>query len=104
MTDMDLLTCKYGHFAADGSRFVITTPNTPDSWFNYLFNDDYTMRISQTAQGDSWVRRPTIRMYTRGYRFFYLCDEESGDCWNINYAPLRVEPDEYTCTHALGWT
>lgn len=101
---MDILTNAYGQFSSDGSRFTITTPRTPDTWFNYLFNDDYYMRVSQTAQGGSWIRKPTIRMYNRGYRFFYIYDEQTKDCWNVNYAPLKIEPDRYACTHALGWT
>lgn len=95
---------EYGRFANGGTQYVITTPRTPDKWFNYLFNDQYYMEITQTGQGDSTCLPHAVRKITRGYRFFYVYDRETKDCWNPGYRPLKVMPDTYECIHALGWT
>ena len=40
---------EYGYFRNQGSEFVITTPNTPRHWYNYLYNDSYITFTSQVA-------------------------------------------------------
>ena len=95
---------SYGYFTNNGAQYVITTPKTPDRWFNYLFNGQYYMEVSQTAQGNSMCLTPDIRTYTRGHRYFYISDNVSGDCWNPTYSPLNRELESYRCTHSLGWT
>ncbi|MBN2097132.1 MAG: hypothetical protein JW714_01490, partial [Candidatus Omnitrophica bacterium] len=47
---------KYGHFSNDGLEYVITTPNTPRPWINYLTNEKYCAIISQTAGGYSFFK------------------------------------------------
>jgi len=47
---------QYGHFSKDGSRFIITNPNTPRPWINYLTNEDYCAIISQCAGGYSFYK------------------------------------------------
>ena len=47
---------EYGHFSKDGSRFIITNPNTPRPWINYLTNEDYCAIISQCAGGYSFYK------------------------------------------------
>lgn len=94
----------YGHFEDDGKRYVITTPRTPARWFNYLFNDTYYMEVGETGQGSSVAFNPRHRTYTRGFRYFYVLDQDSGEVWCPGYQPLRTELGSYTCTHALGYT
>lgn len=95
---------EYGCFDKNGAHYVIKTPGTPDTWYNYLFNDDYHLKVSQTGQGVSTCLSPVARTFTRGYRFFYLSDRRTGDCWCPTYRPLRTRLDSFACIHALGWT
>lgn len=55
----------YGNFSEDGARYEINTPDTPHSWSNYLFNDDYHMRVSQTAQGVCRAVAPVFMEFNR---------------------------------------
>jgi cellobiose phosphorylase len=95
---------RYGHFEDNGRKYVITTPRTPARWFNYLFNDTYYMEAGETGQGSSVAFKPANRTFTRGFRYFYVKDEESGEIWCPAYQPLKTELESYTCTHALGYT
>jgi cellobiose phosphorylase len=102
---MDLnSSTRYGAFENRGERYVITTPRTPAKWFNYLFNDTYYMEVGETGQGHSVAFKPKHRTYTRGFRYFYLLDQDTGDIWCPGYQPLKTETDSYTCTHAMGYT
>ncbi|UQZ35569.1 hypothetical protein C2I18_19820 [Paenibacillus sp. PK3_47] len=94
----------YGYFRNQGKEYVIKTPRTPARWFNYLFNDSYYMEVSQTGQGDSIAFQPRHRTFTRGFRFFYVKDQVTGQAWSPLYQPLKNEPDEYRCIHSLGYT
>jgi cellobiose phosphorylase len=49
---------KYGHFSSDGLEFIISHPETPTPWINYLTNDKYCAIISQCAGGYSFSRLP----------------------------------------------
>ena len=46
----------YGNFEKDGSRFVITEPETPRHWYNYYFNDEYVSFSSQVGFGEALVQ------------------------------------------------
>jgi len=95
---------NYGYFDNEGSQYVINTPVTPDSWENYLFNDEYYMTVSQAGYGTSSYINPNPYKIGRGYRQFYLYDHQTKECWNPNYRPLKVKLDSYKCIHALGYT
>ena len=95
---------QYGHFEGNGKHYVINTPRTPARWFNYLFNDTYYMEVSQTGQGNSVAFQPKNRTYTRGFRYFYIRDQESEEVWCPVYQPLKTESDTYECIHSLGST
>lgn len=99
-----MLNHPLGSFVNQGQEYVITKPKTPATWYNYLFNDSYYMEVSQTGQGKSAVFHPKHRTFTRGYKYFYLKDEQSGEVWCPGYQPLKSGMDEYRCIHALGWS
>ena len=83
---------KYGYFDSDTREYVITRPDTPQPWYNYLFNDlGYCALISHTGGGTSFHLSPKDRKILR-YRFnsvppdrpgryLYLRDMDSGDYW-----------------------
>ncbi|EFM10461.1 glycosyltransferase 36 [Paenibacillus curdlanolyticus YK9] len=94
-----------GSFQENGSQYRIATPRTPARWFNYLFNDSYYVEVSQTGQGKSMVFQPKHRTFNReGYKYFYLRDGDTGEVWCPAYQPLKTQPEQYECVHALGWS
>ena len=103
---------KYGHFDDQQKEYVITRPDTPLPWFNYLGTENFYGIISNTAGGycfyqDSRMRRLTryrynnIPMDSNG-RYLYIKDGDS--IWNPMWKPMRVELDKYECRHGLGYT
>ena len=40
---------KFGHFDDKNREYVITNPQTPWPWINYLGNEDFFSLISNTA-------------------------------------------------------
>lgn len=103
---------KYGHFDDKNKEYVITRPDTPLPWINYLGTENFYGIISNTAGGycfyqDSRLRRLTryrynnIPMDSNG-RYLYIKDGDS--IWNPMWKPMRVELDKYECRHGLGYT
>ena len=46
---------NYGHFDLEKKEYVITKPNTPAPWANYLGSPEYGAIISNNAGGYSFV-------------------------------------------------
>ena len=59
---------KYGHFDDQHREYVITSPETPWPWINYLGNEDFFSLISNTAGGYSFYKDAKFRRITR-YRY-----------------------------------
>jgi len=105
---------RYGHFDDEAREYVITRPDTPLPWINYLGDEDYFALVSNTAGGYSFYRDARLRRLIRyrynaapldvGGRFLYLRDDDSGDYWNPGWQPTQRELDEYACRHGLGYT
>lgn len=47
---------NYGHFDELNKEYVITRPDTPSAWANYLGDPEYGAIISNNAGGYSFVR------------------------------------------------
>jgi len=105
---------RYGHFDDDHREYVITRPDTPLPWINYLGSDEYFGIISNTAGGYSFVRDARLRRLTRyrynnapldlGGRYLYLRDDDTGDYWSPSWQPTQGDLEEYECRHGLGYT
>ncbi|MFN3966189.1 MAG: GH36-type glycosyl hydrolase domain-containing protein [Endomicrobiia bacterium] len=105
---------KYGKFNTDGTEFVITTPNTPRPWINYLTNEEYCAIISQCAGGYSFYKdcrtdrilrwAPENWHFDRPGRYIYIRDRKSKKYWSATYQPIRSQPQFYQCIHGLGYT
>lgn len=103
---------KFGHFDDQRKEYVITTPQTPYSWINYLGNESFFGLISNTSGGYCFYRDARLRRLTRyrynnvpldnGGRYFYLHDD--GDFWTPGWMPVKRELDSYECRHGLGYT
>ena len=52
---------RYGHFDDQHREYVITDPQTPWPWINYLGNEDFFSLISNTAGGYSFYKDAKFR-------------------------------------------
>jgi len=103
---------KYGFFDDKAKEYVITQPDTPLPWINYLGKDGFFSLISNTCGGYSFYRDAKLRRITRfrynnvptddGGRAFYICDGET--VWSPAYLPARTPLDGYRCRHGLGYS
>ncbi|MDP4093876.1 MAG: glycosyl transferase [Bacillota bacterium] len=103
---------KFGYFDDLKKEYVITTPQTPYPWINYLGTESFFSLISNTAGGYCFYKDARLRRITRyrynnvpvdfGGRYFYIHD--NGDFWSPGWMPVRKELDKYECRHGLGYT
>ncbi len=104
---------KFGYFDDENKEYVITTPQTPYPWINYLGTQDFFSLISNTAGGYSFYKDAKLRRITRfrynnvpldlgGGRYFYLYDD--GDFWSPGFMPVKKALDFYECRHGMGYT
>ena len=47
---------KYGYFDLENKEYVITRPDTPAAWSNYLGDPEYGAIITNNAAGYSFVK------------------------------------------------
>jgi cellobiose phosphorylase len=105
---------RYGHFDDEAREYVITRPDTPLPWINYLGCEAYFGIVSQTGGGYSFYRDARLRRITRyrynnvpadtGGRCVYLRDEATGEYWSPTWQPAQRELAEFRCRHGLGYT
>jgi cellobiose phosphorylase len=105
---------RFGEFDDAAREYVISRPDTPLPWINYLGSDDYFGIISNTAGGYSFYRDARLRRLTRyryntaaseaGGRHLYVRDARNGDVWSPSWQPTRAEVEQYRCRHGLGYT
>ncbi|MBP8975514.1 MAG: glycosyl transferase [Bacteroidetes bacterium] len=103
---------EYGYFDDEHKEYVITRPDTPLPWINYIGTNDYFGIISNTAGGYSFYRDPRKLRLTR-YRYNnipmdnngrYLYIKDGDVVWNPMWKPMKVDLDHYECRHGLGYT
>jgi cellobiose phosphorylase len=102
----------YGHFDDARREYVITRPDTPYPWINYLGSEDFFSLISNTAGGYSFYKDARLLRLTRyrynnvptdaGGLYFYIRDGET--LWNPGWMPSKTPLDRYECRHGLGYT
>jgi cellobiose phosphorylase len=103
---------KFGHFDDAAREYVITTPQTPYPWINYLGNQDFFSLISNTAGGYCFYKDARLRRITRyrynnvpidaNGRYFYIND--GGNIWSPGWKPVKNDVDGYKCRHGMGYT
>ncbi len=103
---------QYGYFDDKAREYVITRPDTPLPWINYLGNEGFFSLISHTGGGYSFYKDAKLRRITRfrynnvpadeGGRLFYLCDGDT--VWSPAFRPAMTPLDSYRCRHGLGYT
>jgi cellobiose phosphorylase len=105
---------RYGRFDDVHKEYVITRPDTPLPWINYLGCETYFGIISNTAGGYSFYKDARLRRITRyrynnapfdmGGRYIYLRDAASGAFWSPSWMPTRHKAQKYSCRHGMGYT
>ncbi len=107
---------QYGYFDDAAREYVITRPDTPQSWSNYLGSTHFGGIITNNAGGYGFFQSGARGRYLRlrfnsvpldqPGRYFYLRDRQSGDCWSASWQPVGKPLDRYEsiCRHGLGYT
>ena len=103
---------KFGYFDDNAKEYVITTPDTPLPWINYLGSQDFFSLISNTCGGYSFYKDAKLLRITR-YRYnnipvdsngkyYYIHDGE--EIWNPGSMPSKTPLDSYECHHGIGYS
>ncbi|MBI5699346.1 glycosyl transferase [Candidatus Saganbacteria bacterium] len=111
---------RFGHYDGEKREYVITRPDTPLPWINYLGESKYCALISQTAGGYSFLSDPRDQRITRyrydnipfdqGGRYLYIRDDETGEFFSPSWAPTygsqnsKGKIQKYECRHGMGYT
>jgi len=105
---------EYGYFDEAAREYVITRPDTPTPWLNYIGEGRYGGIVSNTGGGFSFDRDPRNRRVTRYRynsvpvdqpgRYVYLRDQETGEYWSPTAAPVRRDLEAYECRHGTAYT
>jgi cellobiose phosphorylase len=103
---------RYGYFDDQAREYVITRPDTPRPWSNYLGSRTYGAIVTNNAGGYSFTRSPgegrilrfrynAVPLDQPG-RYFYLRDRDSGDFWSSSWQPVGKPLEEYKSTCRMG--
>ena len=103
---------KYGYFDDERKEYVVTVPQTPLPWINYLGSESFFSLISNTCGGYSFYKDAKLLRLTR-YRYnnvpldsnghyYYIKDGDT--IWNPGWMPSKTCLDSYKCRHGLGYS
>ncbi|MCR5822815.1 MAG: N,N'-diacetylchitobiose phosphorylase [Lachnospiraceae bacterium] len=105
---------QYGYFDEEKREYVITRPDTPAPWANYLGSPAYGAIISNNAGGYSFeksgangrILRYIFNQFDRPGRYIYLRDNDTKDYWSASWQPVGKPLDTYKseCRHGTGYT
>ena len=105
---------QYGYFDEKKKEYVITRPDTPAPWVNYLGSPEYGAIVSNNAGGYSFAKsgangrilRYVFNQFDTPGRYIYLKDKESQDYWSASWQPVGKDLDAYhnQCHHGTGYT
>lgn len=107
---------QFGQFDELNREYVITRPDTPAPWCNYLGSVDYGAIISNNATGYSFVKsgasgritrfRLNSRSNDQPGRYIYIRDNSDGDYWSGSWQPVCKPLDSYKseCRHGTAYT
>lgn len=105
---------KYGYFDDENREYVITRPDTPAPWANYLGSTDYGAIISNSAGGYSFrksgangrILRYHFNNFDQPGRYIYIRDDEQKDYWSASWQPVGKDISLYKskCRHGIAYT
>jgi len=74
---------KYGYFNDQDKEYVITAPDTPLPWINYLGSENFFSLVSNTGGGYSFYKDAKLLRLTR-YRYNNVPLDSNGHYYYIN--------------------
>ena len=94
---------QYGYFDDVKREYVITRPDTPAPWANYLGSPEYGAIISNNAGGYSFAKsgangrilRYIFNDFDQPGRYMYIRDNKSKDFWSASWQPVGKDLDSY---------
>ena len=105
---------NFGYFDDEKREYVITRPDTPAPWANYLGSPEYGALISNNAGGYSFARsgangrilRYIFNQFDQPGRYIYLRDNDSKDYWSASWQPVGKDLESYKseCHHGTAYT
>jgi len=105
---------QFGYFDDDKREYVITRPDTPAPWANYLGSPEYGAIISNNAGGYSFAKsgangrilRYVFNNFDQPGRYMYIRDNVSKDYWSASWQPVGKDIETYKseCRHGMGYT
>ena len=105
---------KYGYFDEERKEYVITRPDTPAPWVNYLGSPEYGAIVSNNAGGYSFAKsgangrilRYIFNQFDQPGRYIYLRDNETTDYWSASWQPVGKDLESYKseCHHGTAYT
>ncbi len=103
---------NYGYFDDAAREYVITRPDTPSPWINYLGSEAFFTLMSNTSGGYSFYKDARMLRITRyrynnvptdaGGQYFYVKDGDT--VFTPGWMPVKTALDSYECRHGLGYT
>jgi cellobiose phosphorylase len=106
---------EFGYFDPLNREYVITRPDTPRPWYNYLMNNSTVSMISNTSGGVCYDKDPTVYRllryryqnvpYDRPGRYIYIRDNDTGKYWSGCWAPVHTDISKckYECRVGAGY-
>lgn len=107
---------QYGYFDDKNKEYVITRPDTPAAWSNYLGSTTYGAIITNNAGGYSFYKSAAqgrfLRFRTNSIpmdqpgRYIYIHDKDSKDYWSNAWQPVGKPLDKYRseCRHGSAYS
>lgn len=105
---------QYGYFDDENKEYVITRPDTPSPWANYLGSPEFGAIISNNAGGysfeksgaDGRILRYVFNDSDRPGRYIYLRDNTAEDFWSVSWQPVGKDLSSaaYECRHGTAYT
>jgi len=105
---------KYGYFDDTKREYVITRPDTPAPWANYLGSPEYGALISNNAGGYSFAKsgangrilRYIFNQFDQPGRYMYIRDNKTQDYWSASWQPVGKDLEAYKseCHHGTAYT
>ncbi len=105
---------NFGYFDDEKREYVITRPDTPAPWANYLGSPEYGAVISNNAGGYSFAKsgangrilRYIFNQFDQPGRYIYIRDNDSTDYWSASWQPVGKDLADYKseCRHGMAYT